>query len=392
VQLAHKIELKSNNRAKTYFRKACGISRFVWNWGLSRWQDQYKAGEKPSGFKLKKEFNAIKEAEFPWVFDVTKYAAAQPFLDLQDAWKRYFKKLAEKPKFKKKGKSHDSFYIGGDQIKVEGRKIWIPNLGWVKLREELRFQGKINSVVISRTADRWYAAIQVDADVKFPKHENQVSLGIDLGINHLAVLSNDVGFEAPKPLKELLRNLKRKSRALSKKQKGSGQFQKSKMAIARLHARIANIRRDTLHKITSWIANHNSVVGIEDLNIKGMMANRKLARSISDLGLYEFRRQLEYKLKWREGQVVVHNRFYPSSKTCSQCGIVKEALSLGERIFSCECGLSLSRDLNAALNLTPVPKVIRELTPAETTALWKQAGLVFRTSVNETGNQLQPAC
>lgn len=392
MQLAHKIELKSNNHAQTYFRRACGTSRFAWNWALSQWQDQYKLGERPSGFKLKKEFNAIKEAQFPWTYDVTKYASAQPFLDLQDAWNRYFKKLAEKPKFKKKGKSHDSFYIGGDQIKVEGRKIWIPNLGWVKLRENLRFQGKINSAVISRTADRWYAAIQVDVDVKFPKHENQVSLGIDLGITYLAVLSNGIGFEAPKPLKKLLRNLKRKSRALSKKQKGSGQFQKSKMAIARLHARIANIRRDTLQKITSWIVNHYSVIGIEDLNVRGIMANRKLARSISDLGLYEFRRQLEYKLKWRDGKVVIHNRFYPSSKKCSQCERTKETLSLKERTYICECGLNINRDLNAALNLTPIPRVTRELTPAETTALWKQAGLVFRTSVNETGNQLQPAC
>jgi putative transposase len=392
VQLAHKIELKFNNRAQTYFRRACGTSRFTWNWALAQWQNQYIAKQKPSGFKLKKDFNAIKKAEFPWTYDVTKYASAQPFLDLQDAWSRYFKKLAEKPKFKKKGKSHDSFYIGGDQVKVEGKKIWIPNLGWVKLREELRFQGKINSAVISRTADRWYAAIQVDTKIEFPKHENQVSLGIDLGINHLAVLSNGIGFEAPKPLKELLRNLKRKSRALSKKQKGSGQFRKAKMAVARLHAKIANIRRDTLHKITSWITNHYSIIGIEDLNVKGMMANRKLARSISDLGLYEFRRQLEYKLKWREGKIVIHDRFYPSSKKCSQCGVIKETLSLGERNYSCECGLNINRDLNAAFNLTPVPKVIRELTPAETTALWKQAGLVFTTSVNEPGNQLQPAC
>src|SRR5690606_32909094 len=127
----------------------------------------------------------------------------------------------------------------------------------------------------------------------------------------------------------------------SKKEKGSGQFRKSKMALARLHARIANIRRDTLHKITSWITNHHSLVGIEDLNVKGMMANRKLARSISDLGLYEFRRQLEYKLKWREGKVVIHDRFYPSSKKCSQCDTVKDTLSLSDRNYICECGLNI---------------------------------------------------
>jgi putative transposase len=320
---------------------------------------------------------------------VTKYASQQPFLDLQDAWSRFFKGLAGKPKFKKKGKSRDSFYIGGDQIKLDGRRLWIPNLGWVRLKEKLRFEGKINSVVISRTADRWYAAIQVEVQMKIPQHENQVSVGIDLGIHHLAVLSNGVGFEAPSPLKALLKKLKRKSRALSKKEKGSGQFKKSQMALARLHARIANVRRDSLHKITSWITQQYSLIGIEDLNVKGMVRNRKLARSISDLGLYEFCRQLEYKAKWREGKVVVYDRFFPSSKKCSRCHALKETLELSERKFSCECGLNISRDLNAAINLNPIPGVTRKLTPVEMAALWKQAGLVFVTSIAEAGNQLQ---
>src|SRR5690606_13369438 len=134
------IELKENNRQRTYLRKACGIARFAWNWGLAEWEKQYQAGEKPSGMKLKKEFNAIKGKEFPWVYEVTKYAAQQPFLDLQDAWSRFFKKLAGKPQFKKKGKSRDSFYIGGDQVQISGRRIKIPNLGWVRMREELRWR------------------------------------------------------------------------------------------------------------------------------------------------------------------------------------------------------------------------------------------------------------
>ena len=191
MQIAHKIELKTSNTKVTYFKKACGIARFSWNWGLAEWNRQYEAKQSPSGMGLKKEFNAIKATEFPWIYDVTKYASQQPFLDLQDAWKRFFKKLGGKPKFKKKGKAHDSFYIGGDQIKLDEtrRKIKIPNLGWVKMREELRFDGKVNSVVISRTADRWFASIQVDSPIQFPKHKNQVSVGIDLGLNKLATLS-----------------------------------------------------------------------------------------------------------------------------------------------------------------------------------------------------------
>src|SRR5688572_13361591 len=140
MQIAHKIELKSNHAQGTYFRKACGVSRFTWNWALAEWNRQYEARAKPTGMDLKKQFNAIKEAEYPWTYEVTKYASQQPFLDLQEAYTRFFKKLAGKPRFKKKGKCHDSFYIGGDQIKLDEtkRRIKIPNLGWVKMRERLR--------------------------------------------------------------------------------------------------------------------------------------------------------------------------------------------------------------------------------------------------------------
>jgi putative transposase len=393
VQLAHKIELKENNTQRTYFKKGCGTFRFVWNWGLAEWNKQFQAGEKPSGMKLKKEFNAIKREEYPWTYEVTKYASQQPFLDLQDAWSRFFKKLAEKPTFKQKGKCRDSFYVGGDQIKVKGRRLWIPNLGWVRMREELRFQGKINSVVISRTADRWFASIQVDSPIQFPKYENQMPVGIDVGINHLAMLSTGIAFEAPKPLRALLFRLKRASRKLSKKLKGSKNSQKQKMKLAKLHARIANIRKDILHKITTWIAEWHSDVGLEDLNIQGMMSNHKLARSISDLGLYEFKRQLRYKLDRREGTVHVFDRFYPSSKKCSapNCTQIKKELPLSERIYSCQCGLQLDRDLNASRNLNPIPKVIRKYTPVEMAALKKQVGLVFSTSICEAGNQHQVA-
>ena len=134
MQIAHKIELKANNKQKTYFAKAVGTARFAWNWALTEWEKQYKEGAKPSGMKLKKEFNAIKKTQFPWTKEVTKYAAQQPFLDLQDAYNRFFKKIAKRPKLKKKGKSKDSFYVGGDQIKIKDDKIWVPNLGFVALK------------------------------------------------------------------------------------------------------------------------------------------------------------------------------------------------------------------------------------------------------------------
>ena len=395
MQVAHKIELRANNKATTYCKKACGTSRFVWNWGLANWEQQYKNGQKPSGFSLKKEFNQIKLEQYPWVYEVTKYAAQQPFLDLQEAWERFFKKKAERPRFKKKGKAHDSFYIGGDQLKVLGKKVWIPNLGWVRMREELRFQGKINSAVVSRTAGRWYIAIQVETSIQFQACEKQASIGIDLGINRLATLSNGIIFAAPKPLKAELRKLKRKQRKLSKKQKNSRNSEKQKIKIARLHKRISQVRLDTLHKISSWVTSNFSEIGIEDLNVKGMMANHRLAKAIADLGFYEFRRQLEYKSQWKSGNVIVKDRFFPSSKLCSgkECGKKNEALTLKDRIFSCpHCGYQIDRDLNAAKNLDPVPKVLREFTPEEMTALLKWVHPVLATSIDETGIQHQVAC
>ena len=392
MQVAHKIQLNPNRTQETYFRKACGISRFSWNWALAHWEEEFKKGGKPSGMSLKKEFNRIKGESYPWIFEVTKYAAQQPFLDLQDAWKRFFSKLGGRPNFKKKGKCRDSFYVGGDQIKVSLRKIWIPNLGWVRLHEKLRFQGKINSVVVSRTADRWFAAIQVETQIQFQPSENQEAVGIDLGIHRLATLSNGVTFSAPKPLQRLQRRLKRKQRAYSKKVKGSANAFKHRMEISRLHMHIANIRKDTLHKISTWLISQFREVGIEDLNVKGMMANHCLARAISDLGFYELRRQLEYKAKWRGGTIHLHERFFASSKTCSKCGQKNADLTLSDRLFHCpSCNHKIDRDLNAARNLDPVPEVRREFTPEEMTALLKRVGPVTATSIDETGNQLSAA-
>jgi putative transposase len=257
------------------------------------------------------------------------------------------------------------------------------------MREELRFEGKINSVVISRTADRWFVSIQVDSPITFPKHENQMSVGIDLGISKLATLSDDIAFESPKPLKRLLWRLKRQQRKLSRKTLGSSNFKKQVEALSRLHMRIANIRKDSLHKVTTFLTSNYSQIGIEDLNVKGMVRNHKLSRALSDVGFGEWRRQLEYKAAWRDAKIVFHDRFFPSSKICSQCSLIKESLSLSERVFMCDCGFVIDRDLNAARNLNPVPKVLRKFTPAEMTALRKSVTPVSVTSINETGNKLQ---
>jgi putative transposase len=349
--LSHKIRLTPNRHQQEYFKKACGVSRFTWNWGLSRWQEIYKKGGKPNALKLKKQFNAIKREDYPWTYEVTKYASQQAFIHLQAAFQRFFEKQSRFPRYKKKG-VRDSFYVGGDQVQVNGKRIRIPKLGWIRMRESLRFSGKLHSATVSRGADHWYVSLSVELSEKPKPCESQEDIGVDLGINRLATLSNGNMFNGPKPLKRKLKKLRRCSRRMSRKKKDSKNREKARVKLARHHLHIRNIRQDALHKLTTHITQNFSEIAIEDLNVKGMMRNRRLARAIVDMGFHEFRRQLIYKANLRGCHVVVVDRWFPSSKLCSRCSVIKENLPLGERMFRCDaCGLVVDRDLNAARNI-----------------------------------------
>jgi putative transposase len=399
--IAHKIELKPNNKQITYFKKACGIKRLAWNWGLAQWNEQYKNGDNPSGLSLKKQFNAIKKQEFPFCYEVSKYVAQQPFLQLQEAYNKFFKKLGGKPKFKKKNGSRDSFYIGADQIKVIGKKVKIPNLGLVRLKELIRFDGKIMNATISRMADKWFISFAIKPSMSHSNTcKNQASVGIDLGIKHLAILSNGTYIDSPKPLNKYLRKLKRESRKLSKKQysryKGdktqkSNNYIKQSMKLAKIHKRISDIRSNFLHKTTTYLTDNFKYISMEDLNTKGMMANRKLSKAISDMGFFEFKRQLEYKSKSKGNKLNIINRWFPSSKTCSNCGNTKSELTLKDRVYKCnECSIELDRDLNASFNIhNLLPTVYREVKPVEITAMDLKAGLSNLTSIVESGSKYQ---
>lgn len=290
IPLSHKVRLQPTKRDETYFRKACGIARFTWNHALAEWIRQYQAGEQPNGFSLKKAFNAIKPTEFPWMYEVTKYASQQPFIHLQKSFQNFFKGNARYPKFKKKG-IHDSFYIGNDHIQVKGKRIRLPKLGWVKMRESLRFKGRIQSATISRTADKWFVSLHVELAEMPEPCESQARVGVDLGIKQLATTFDGkitISVPGPKPLRHKLKKLKRAQRSLSAKQKGSKNRDKQRLKVAKLHYRIRCIRQDVLHKLTTALTKKYSVIAIEDLNVKGMLANHKLARSISDMGFLSF--------------------------------------------------------------------------------------------------------
>lgn len=357
--ISHQIRLDPNNQQATYFAKAAGTARFAYNWALAEWQTQYAAWKddnaqpKPNQMGLRRQLNAIKHEQFPWMLDVTKNAPQMAIIQLGQAFNNFFAGRAKYPQFKKKGKSRDSFTLTNDQFGIDACRIRIPNLGLVRMRETLRFSGKILSATVSRTADQWYASITVDTTQNhLPPAENQGVVGVDLGVSALATLSTGETVAGAKPHKALLSRLKRLSRSLSRKVKGSANRHKAKQKLAKLHAKIVNIRKDSLHKLTTDLTRRFHTLGIEDLNVSGMVKNRHLSRAISDMGFFEFRRQLEYKVAMRGGLVVVADQFFASSKTCSACGEKIHKLPLSVRQWECPCcGESHDRDVNAAINL-----------------------------------------
>ena len=370
--LSHRIQLDPTEKQKEYFRKACGCARFTWNWGLAEWERQHKEGKKPKESELRKQFNKIKYEQFPWMKEIHRDAHMVPFLNLQKAYQKFWKGISKHPKFKKKGKCKDAFYLSNLKcvFYICGNcKVKFPKIGNVRLTQELRFQGKIMGAVVSRTADKWFISVKVDVgDYKKSRIDDKVA-GVDLGLTHVATLSNGLKFEAPKPLKKNLKKFIRLSRRLSRKKRGSKNREKAKIKLARLHARIENIRKDFTHKLTTCLCKNHAGLVIEDLKSTFMLKNRKLSKSASDIGFYEIRRQLEYKSIIYGTTLVIADRFYPSSKTCFVCGNKKD-LKLSDRKYVCECGWKCDRDWNAALNLKRLyPSDRREFTPVDRKAL-----------------------
>ena len=354
---AHQIALDLTPEQEAYCRRAAGTARFTYNWALDQWKQQYKNGERPTAAKLKKQWNALKHERYPWVDEVHKDANQQPFAHLSTAFGKFFRHETKYPTFKKKGQ-HDSFYIANDKCAVAGKRFRMPRLGWVRMREALRFTGQLVSVTVSRLADRWFASFAVRLDVTPTPCENQAVVGVDVGVLALATLSTGETVPGPKPLRKLAHALRRCHQGLSRKVKGSTNRAKAKRKLARLHYRIACQRKDRLHKLTTDLVRRFGTVVIEDLHVKGMVKNHHLARAISDMGLGTFRQMLTYKAEAAGVTVVVADRWFPSSKRCAHCGVVVDELPLSQRVLRCPCGFVADRDLNAALNLANYPRLV----------------------------------
>ncbi len=362
MRIGFKTELKLNNYQITQMAKHAGVARHAWNWGLDLCKkileyNRENLSEKlkfPSAIDLHKFLVKWVKVENPWYYEVSKTSPQYALKYLSSAFSDFFRKKTANgrtfgfPRFKRKGQ-HDSFTLEGT-IKVEHRSLQLPKLGRVKTYERLPQGLAPKTAIISRTAERWFVCFSYEIE---PTTTDKLVgvCGVDLGIKTLATLSTGKTFPNPQPYRQSQARLARLQKAAHRKVKGSNNRHKANLKVAKQHAKTANIRKDTLNKLTTYLAKNHSQVVIEDLNVSGMLANHCLAKSIADLGLYEFRRQLTYKCELYGSELIVVNRFFPSSKTCSCCGHIQD-MPLKERVFNCEqCSTSIERDLNAAVNL-----------------------------------------
>ena len=359
----HKIRLYPNKSQSAWLKKACGISRFVYNWALTEWSKQYEEFKqdntkpKPSRFSLSNQLNKLKisDPNLKWLTETSDQPAQNALQDLDTAFKKFFKKQASYPCFKK-AKSKRSFrqYIRGEVFvndKLKLQKLKQP----IKMAEQWRFapDAKFLFLTVSEQNNKWYAAITAEIpDCALPKGLDSETVGIDLGITTLATLSNGQKLTKRKTNKKDKERLKRLQRRLSKKKKGSKNRLKAKTKLANLYEKIANRREHDIQTITTSLAKQYQNIVLESLNVKGMMKNHKLAAAISDASFYRFKSELTRKVLIRQGTVNEVNQWFPSSKLCSNCGAKNNALELKDRIWICtNCNAIHDRDVNAATNL-----------------------------------------
>lgn len=396
--LGHTIALDPTPDQAAHLRRACGTARFAYNWGLAERQRMHNAGEKPSMAVIKRRWNAHREAELPWTYDVTKCASGQAITDLGAAFANFFRDCKKPrkqrkfryPRFKKK-RLNESFDLWVDQFDLDWDRVRIPKLGWVRMRENVRLCGVIMGATVSFCGGRWFLSVQVDTGgVRKPAPAGTVC-GVDLGSRTLATIAGENNeiepVIGPQPRKRLLGRIKRMQRRISLQKhrakkagcKASRRQYVRQLRLSKLHARLANIRKDAAHKLTTDLSRRFETIVIEDLNVSGMAKNHSLAGAVPDCGFHEIRRQLQYKQTMRGGRVVLADRFYPSTQICSCCGCLtgpkgRKEMHV-ERWISSECGAAHTRDGNAAINLRRLGLAKPELTRGDMTPIPASLGI-----------------
>jgi putative transposase len=362
----YKVKLEPNNKQKTLLNSFAGTARWAYNWALTRQQENYKTGSKfLSDGDLRKELTQLKQTpEYKWLYKISNNVTKQAIKDACEAYKRFFVKKSAFPRFKSKKKCKPSFYHDNIKLKITETHAQLEKIGKVRLAECKRIPiGKYSNPRITFDGVSWY--ISVGAETEANQHILSGNLGIDLGIKDLAIASNGMVFKninKSNKIKKMEKKKKRLQRKLSKKYKNNKKgvcyvktqnIIKLEKSLRKISRKITNIRTDYIHKTTTTLVKTKPRrIVIEDLNVSGMLKNKRLSKAIQEQTFKEFRRQIEYKAKWNGIELVVADRFYPSSKMCSECGYINKNLKLSHRTYKCPCcGFEIDRDKNAAINL-----------------------------------------
>lgn len=371
--VAHKIELRPTPKQAKYLIQACGAKRFVYNQLVARYNESKK-------FNKKEYQEFIKELRktHKWLKDFSTRVVRNTIDDLEKAVQKQFKEQTKKernrrfllaqtpkdkakalnygvPKFKKKGVNESFAIREKDKFEIKDKKLNFEKFkGAIKMRNDLRFDGATKQVTISYQGGKWFASILVETEIEKREPSFEI-VGIDLGVKNLATLSNGEIFKAHKSFLSREKSLAKLQKKLARAEKDSNNYQKTKEKINKLHFFVSESRKQALHELTSYLSKNFKKVVIEDLNISGMLKNRRLSKSIIDSGFGMFKEQLSYKCDMYGSELILVDRFYPSSKTCSKCGSIKDDLKLSDRVYRCpNCGIEIDRDLNASYNLVNV--------------------------------------
>ncbi len=378
MKRAYKMEINPTDEQKSKIHRTIGVSRFVYNFYIARNKEIYeRKGKFISGMDFSKWLNneyIPNNQEVKWIKEVSSKATKQAIMNGDKAFRDFFKKAKGFPKFKKKKNQDVKAYFPKNNKTdwtLERHRVKIPTLGWVRLKEfgYIPINSVVKSGTVSQKADRYYVSILVEEDDKKVYKSTNEGLGIDLGVKEFVVCSNGIKFKninKTSTVKKVEKKLKREQRKLSRKYeslkirnknikegRATGQnIQKQIVKVQKLHQRLRNIRTDYINKTVFSIVNQKpSYVTIEYLNVKGMMKNKHLSKAIASQKFFEFKTKLMFKCKENHIELRIVDRFYPSSKTCSNCGKIKKDLKLSDRIYKCDCGLAIDRDLNASINL-----------------------------------------